>query len=1217
MSLHKLSPGEGYTYLARQVAAHDTSVPAGGLGAYYMDRGETPGRWLGSGLPGIELEPQARVTEDQMRALFGEGCHPVTGLPLGTAFPRPAAASQYSRQVAEQLRAYNRARGFSGCESVPAADRAAIRTAVGRNLFSAEHGRAPLDARELSSFIAQASRLAPDAVAGYDLTFSPVKSVSTLWALAPRPVADRIEEAHRAAIADTMRWIEDRATFTRLGRNGIRQVETRGLIAAAFDHRDSRAGDPDLHTHVAISNKVQTREGLWRALDGRVLHKAAVAASERYNTRLEAHLTARLGVRFADRDAIDGKRRVREIVGVDQRLMKAWSSRRAAIDTRRGELARDFQAAHGRPPTPWEAIDLAQQATLETRQSKHAPRSEAEQRIAWRGEAISLLSQEGLDAMMSGIAAGFRRRRTDRSITQADVDGLAEAAIAVVSASRATWQEWHVRAEAERQARSREVELSDLDAVVDAIVSHALNAKSLPLASPDSVAVPVALQRSDGTSVYRVAGSDLYTSSTILQAEQRVLDAARRRDGRTVRGATVDIALLEQAANGATLNQGQANLVRDLATSGLRLQLALAPAGTGKTTALRVLSQAWLEEGGDVVGLAPSAAAAAVLREATGRRATTVAKLLHSLTANPEGETEIRLGPRSLVIVDEAGMASTLDLAQLVHEALRRSASVRLIGDDRQLAAVGAGGVLRDLQAISGAVTLQEAVRFVEPDEAAAALALRNGETTGLDFYLHHGRVHVGDDSSAAYHAYEAWATDRAAGHDSLLIAARRETVEALNQQAQSARLRGQTPGAETGLRDGTSASAGDTIITRRNDRRLAVSNSDFVKNGDRWQVDRVHEDGSLSVTHLGNGRRVVLPSAYVADQVALGYATTIHGAQGNTSDTSHTVLTGQETREQLYVALTRGRRENHLHLALPGAAGENAPIARSSLSPPTARDLLVEILHTDGSQHSASSQLRELVDPARQLRQAIAGYVDAVELIPAQAAATPPALSAPLPWLPAIPPVADVDPATLEYAAARAAQVRAHIDELVVQKLGRCFRNDWVDRLSHQDPQLLGELVAWRACRLEGGRMGPVAPTYSTAEYKELLRARMSAALMGDEPSVQWRDFVGSLDERVPHDELWRDLAEMINQAAMAGYPARTRLPALINDEELPHDQPAAALRSRLLADCPAEIAVDLLRVERWFNPTAASAAESPPTPEPFRPSFVQSLEQSREISL
>ena len=211
---------------------------------------------------------------------------------------------------------------------------------MAREFFRAEHGRDPVDARELAGQIAKDSRPKATTVAGYDLTFSPVKSVSTLWAVADPEVSAAIERAHQAAVDDALSFIEQHALFTRTGPQGIRQVNVRGLVATAFTHRDSRAGDPDLHTHVAVANKVQTLDGRWLSIDGRVLFKANVAASETYNTALEQHLRDTLGVRFAERPGTDpGKRPIREIVGVDPRLNERWSTRRAAIDVRRGELA--------------------------------------------------------------------------------------------------------------------------------------------------------------------------------------------------------------------------------------------------------------------------------------------------------------------------------------------------------------------------------------------------------------------------------------------------------------------------------------------------------------------------------------------------------------------------------------------------------------------------------------------------------------------------------------------------------------------------------------------------------------------------------------------------------------------------------------------------------------------------------------------------------------
>ena len=309
MSIHKLSAGSGYDYLTRQVAALDATEKGHvGLASYYTERGESPGAWIGSGMAGIDgLSAEDVVTAGQMRALFGAGMHPLAtqrleqlgaadltdenikaATRLGAPFKVYADdVSSFRIEVAKQIAARHGAAGQLGDDPASAAGRARIRTEVAREFFRNKHGRDPIDARELAAIIAKESRPRTQTVAGYDLTFSPVKSVSTLWAVADPHVAAQIEEAHQAAVRDALNFIERHALFTRQGRNGVRQVNVTGLVAAAFTHRDSRAGDPDLHTHVAVSNKVQTLDGRWLALDARMLFKATVAASEYYNTALE------------------------------------------------------------------------------------------------------------------------------------------------------------------------------------------------------------------------------------------------------------------------------------------------------------------------------------------------------------------------------------------------------------------------------------------------------------------------------------------------------------------------------------------------------------------------------------------------------------------------------------------------------------------------------------------------------------------------------------------------------------------------------------------------------------------------------------------------------------------------------------------------------------------------------------------------------------------
>jgi len=1040
MSLHKLTAGSGYDYLTRQVAAMDaTDKGHVGLASYYTEKGETPGVWVGSGMAGIDgLDARDIVTADHMQNLFGAGHHPLAtertkeldlriGRPdqpsptvaerrdatrLGTPFKvYDNDVSAFRVEVAKRLAAVSQAAGLPADWPVPAQERTRIRTQVGRDFFRAEHGRDPADARELAATIAKHSRPKTNAVAGYDLTFSPVKSVSVLWALADPKTAAVIERAHQAAITDALHFIETQALFTRQGTNGVRQVNVRGLVACAFTHRDSRAGDPDLHTHVAIANKVQTLSpdgtGKWLAIDGRLLYKAKVSASETYNTALERHLVDALGVQFAERpnSVIGGdtrKRPVREIFGVDPNLNHRFSKRRISVEARRKELAADFQATHGRPPTPIETLQLAQQATLETREAKHEPRSLAEQRQAWHREAIEVLgSPRGLQQMIRQAlnpAAG--------TAPVADAAWMAKTADRIVSTmggGRATWQYWHVYAEAQRQVRAANVPTDQVNTVVGLLVSDVLDGRSVRITRPtDGISEPAELRRVDGSSVYTVGGVHLFTSTKILAAERRLVEAAGRRDGFAVDEQNVALALLESEANGVTLNAGQANLVKEMATSGARLQLAIAPAGSGKTTAMRALAQAWTEGGGSVIGLAPSAAAADALSQTMGSqhgsgaatqthtRTDTLAKLTHALgTGQIDGDVPdwvAGIGPATLVVIDEAGMADTLSLDIAVQHVLARGGSVRLVGDDQQLAAIGAGGVLRDIRATHGALQLSELVRFADPAEGAASLALREGRSEALGFYLDRDRVHVGDLATMTQDVFAAWQADRAAGLDAIMLAPTRELVSELNRQARAHRLEGlnigQDPasvGPSRRLADGNEASVGELIITRTNDRKLRTSATDWVKNGDRWRVLELHQRGDLTVRHTQHGRTVRLPKQYVEASTELGYACTVHTAQGVTADTMHGLATGTESRQQLYTMLTRGKRGNHVYLQVVGDGDPHSVIHPTLVRPLTPTDILESILARDDAQRSATSLQREQADPATQLGETAQRYLDSL----------------------------------------------------------------------------------------------------------------------------------------------------------------------------------------------------------------------------------------------
>jgi AAA domain/Aldo/keto reductase family len=337
------------------------------------------------------------------------------------------------------------------------------------------------------------------------------------------------------------------------------------------------------------------------------------------------------------------------------------------------------------------------------------------------------------------------------------------------------------------------------------------------------------------------------------------------------------------------------------------------------------------------------------------------------------------VGPSTLVIIDEAGMADTLSLDAAVQFAIGRGANVRLVGDNQQLAAIGAGGVLRDIQHTHGALRLTELHRFTNSAEAHATLALRDGDPKSLDFYLDQGRVHVGDIATTTGDAFAAWAADRAAGLDAIMLAPTRDLVAELNRRARSHRLNGNVPNAVVRLADGNQASVGDVIITRSNDRRLRLAATDWVKNGYRWTITHIGRHGELTVRHNRSHLMVRLPADYVRESTGLGYATTIHAAQGVSADTMHGLATGQESRQQLYTMLTRGRAANHVYLQVVGDGDPHSLIRPETVAPRTPTETLQQILTRDDTPTSATTLLRQLSDPAARLFDAVQRYTDSL----------------------------------------------------------------------------------------------------------------------------------------------------------------------------------------------------------------------------------------------
>jgi conjugative relaxase-like TrwC/TraI family protein len=869
-----------------------------------------------------------------MRALFGLGAHPnmdaIVDAYIDDRWRPWMTGERLDRLINDAIRSATLGRQFPRYRQLdPFEERVtarldAVREYEGREPTQAEAGR--VRARE--------ARRQRDAVAGYDLVFSPVKSAALLWAVDPRPrVQEGIAAAHAAAKDAALALLEEHAAFTRTGPDGVAQIATRGLIAAEFEHWDSRAGDPNLHTHVAISSKVMGIDGIWRALDGRPLHGAAVAISEIYNTVFEAELAARLGVTFSARPGTqEGKEPVREIAGVPTAMVEHFSRRRAAIESRYAELERAYREEHGREPDPGAAQRLARQANLETRQGKRPPTPLADKRAAWREELTGRFGSNAIGRLMSVVPESLLTDVATNAPTAVNCADLAERTVTAVSARRSTWTVWNLRAEVERQLRKTLPALvpGQHREAADAITEAAL-ARSVCVEPPPLLDEPTEMRRPCGESVFTQHAAARFTSQAVLDAETRLVTAARTLTAAGLSGPAVAAALDGfEARTGGALDPGQRHLVTVFAADARLLLADIGPAGAGKTTAMRALAHVLRQGGRNLIPLATSAAAADVLGRELGVRAENLHKFIHEWTAGPfaarlqSGESVpaaarmYRLGPGDVIVVDEAGMAGTFALDSLTTHAAKRGAVVRLLGDDRQLPAVDAGGALRLVAAEPGTPELTTLYRFRDPAEAAATLQLRTGHPDAIDWYDERDRIRGGSRQAMTQAAYEGWKVDMLAGKVTLMAALASADVTTLAARARADRVTaGQVEPDGARLRDGNLVGRGDWIVTRRNDRRLSVRGGrDWVKNGDAWTVERRHDDGALAIKNITHGGRITLPADYVAANVQLLYATTSHRAQGSTVDTAHPLITDNMTREALYVLASRARERTTLYVA-------------------------------------------------------------------------------------------------------------------------------------------------------------------------------------------------------------------------------------------------------------------------------------------------------------
>lgn len=784
-----------------------------------------------------------------------------------------------------------------------------------------------------------------DGVTGYDLCFSAPKSVSALWALSDGKVPASIAAAHRGAVNAGLEYLDAHASASRVGVDGHTQVATAGHATAVFDHRTSRAGDPQLHTHALVVNKVRCGDGEWRTVDGAELFRHKKSAGAVYQAALRNELSMRLGVSWTEVSK-DGQA---EIAGVPAELIGLWSKRTAQVDGEAAPVIAGFEVELGRPLTSAERTAVTKVAVLKSRPSKDTVDIQS---LFQRWETEAHAAGWDPARLLGAVTAAFRPRMGPEDAAGVVAEVL-QTAVTAAGDRRSVFSRSDLAAEIAARVPSTGFTADLTRELVERWTDRAL----------DTEAAVRLVDDRDGPAR---ASDARYASQTTLDAELRVLSVAD--GGRSLGYGAVPAVIVGWIGRKRGLDPSQLTALMQVIGSGDALSVVVAPAGTGKTTAMGAAVQAWQHHGHRVLALAPSARAARELQDATGVPADTVAKFLHeqqrsphhaptSLQATRQARYQVRAG--GVMIVDEASMLPTRDLDSLTRLTSQAGAKLLLVGDPAQIGAVdAASGMLPALADRLGAPSLEAVHRFTEPWERHASLQLRRGDPAVIDTYTGAGRIHDCPDETVAFDAVlKHYQRARDGGAAVLLLARTRHDVDELNTRARAQAITAgevHGPVIHYGPREWR---AGDRLRATRNNRTVTIG-EDYLRNGDQFTVLTAGA-GGLVVRAMSDPALVAtLPVDYVDTHTAYGWAATIDTAQGATVD--HGILLARPgiDREHLYVGLTRGRESNHVYLAPPATANEHEQPA----PPGPARQVMIDALQSSDLQAAAHTRLAEPV---------------------------------------------------------------------------------------------------------------------------------------------------------------------------------------------------------------------------------------------------------------
>ncbi|WP_231928267.1 MobF family relaxase [Devriesea agamarum] len=999
MNITKISSTE---YLQRTVTTGDidrgTTVGEGKLTAYYTASGNPPGQWVGSGARYANLNGD--ISASAAVALYQKFVHPVTGEVLGK---RPG------RQAENQL--------------------------------------------------AESTKQTSTDVSGFDLTFTVPKSVSVLWALSSPDIQARIADCHDRAVSQAIEYLERRVVQSRAGHGGVASVPVHGVIAGRWRHWDNREGEPHLHSHVVVSNRVQrTHDDKWVTLDSRALYKGAVAASEHHLNLLLDELHRELGLTFTVRDG-EGKAIIPDVEGLDPRLTELFSQR-ARKKMQLYDTYRAQAIAQGMRMTPRLEAKLRQDAWRDSRQPKEKTVTPLSIKCAtWREAAkeAGISADEAIGQVLHPEVAPAPTLNVSspqdpvlmRYLGALVLDGkpvsdpqdLLEQVGAQIARqaglSKTTWSRANLRADVERllrgvHATTHQVRDRIIETVVDAAIGHCVTLRGRQYALTPPLAADTRLMIREAT-IFDEDSRHIFTHRVVLDAEQALLDAAQHpgpgsshTDAHRVLD-RIDRDQVRQSGHGLAKDQRAA--ADGVLTDQRGISVIIGPAGSGKTTTMSALATGWdqLHGHGQVMGLCTSAQAASVLAREINAEALTVAKWLYETTGegyqrrqdeaiqarmtladeNRRGEhpgarrilarthsaaARWRMRPGQLVIIDEASMVSTHDLAALSRQATEVGAKVVMVGDPHQLDAIHTGGGL-DLLAkteTTACYQLTNLFRFRYSWEKNASLCLRTAQSLDdakavVGIYEAHDRLRTGEDEAMLEAAFRAAREDQTAGRSCALIASTNALVSDLNERfMHERRVAGEVDARMTvPIRGDLNAGIGDWVIARQIDRKLRDTTGEYIRNGSRLTVAKIHPDGSATCRREDNDALIRLPATWMAKHIELGYAVTAHRAQGITVDHGYFVMPTDSTipHELVYVALTRGRETNIAFIGEDSEArDENQPQSSqgsviAAVDHPLGADRLASAIAITAAPVAATLARERLAEEDHSLKTLIARY--------------------------------------------------------------------------------------------------------------------------------------------------------------------------------------------------------------------------------------------------